>query len=173
MTGNSAIAQVLKLLEIDHPLVQAPMAGVSTPAMAAEVSNAGALGSLGLGAMNAAAAADAIRAFRARSRRSLNLNVFCHRPARPDVAREAAWLRRLRPVFEEVRATPPGALREIYRSFVVDEEMFGTVLAAQPRAVSFHFGLPSPEWIGALRQAGIALLGTATSVTEAETLVRA
>ena len=41
---------LLSLLDIDYPLIQAPMAGVSTPALAAAVSNAGALGSLGLGA---------------------------------------------------------------------------------------------------------------------------
>ena len=40
---------LLSLLDIDYPLIQAPMAGVSTPALAAAVSNAGALGSLGLG----------------------------------------------------------------------------------------------------------------------------
>lgn len=45
---------LLSLLDIDYPLIQAPMAGVSTPALAAAVSNAGALGSLGLGASTVA-----------------------------------------------------------------------------------------------------------------------
>lgn len=47
---------LLSLLDIDYPLIQAPMAGVSTPALAAAVSNAGALGSLGLGASTVAQA---------------------------------------------------------------------------------------------------------------------
>ena len=34
-------------LDIDYPIIQAPMAGVSTPELAAAVSGAGALGSLG------------------------------------------------------------------------------------------------------------------------------
>ena len=38
---------LLSLIDIDYPMIQAPMAGVSTPALAAAVSNAGALGSLG------------------------------------------------------------------------------------------------------------------------------
>ncbi len=38
---------LLSLLDIDYPLIQAPMAGVSTPALAAAVSNAGALGRWG------------------------------------------------------------------------------------------------------------------------------
>ena len=48
--------KLLDLLEIDAPIIQAPMAGVSTPEMAAAVSNAGALGSIGVGATNAAGA---------------------------------------------------------------------------------------------------------------------
>ena len=47
---------LLELLEIDAPIIQAPMAGVSTPEMAAAVSNAGALGSIGVGATDAAGA---------------------------------------------------------------------------------------------------------------------
>ncbi len=35
---------LLSLLGIDTPIVQAPMAGVTTPALAAAVSNAGGLG---------------------------------------------------------------------------------------------------------------------------------
>lgn len=40
---------LLKQFQIKHPIFLAPMAGVSTPALAAEVSNQGGLGSLGLG----------------------------------------------------------------------------------------------------------------------------
>ncbi len=39
------------LLKIEHPIIQAPMAGSATPALAAAVSNAGGLGSLGCGSM--------------------------------------------------------------------------------------------------------------------------
>lgn len=37
-------------LNIRYPIIQAPMAGVSTPEMAAAVSNAGALGCISVGA---------------------------------------------------------------------------------------------------------------------------
>lgn len=46
----------LSNLGVSIPLVQAPMAGVATPALAAAVSNAGALGSIGVGASDAAGA---------------------------------------------------------------------------------------------------------------------
>jgi nitronate monooxygenase len=167
------LASLLGLLGIDWPIVQAPMAGTSTPELAAAVSNAGGLGSIGVGAMTARAAGDAMAAFRARSSRSLNVNVFCHRPAQRDPAREAAWLERLRPEFAAVKATAPAALNEIYKSFVVDEPMLTTILAAKPKVVSFHFGLPSREWIRALREAGVVLLGTATNLAEARANVEA
>jgi nitronate monooxygenase len=165
--------KLLDLLEIDGPIIQAPMAGVSTPEMAAAVSNAGGLGSIGVGATNAAGAQQMITAFRQRSPRSLNVNVFCHAPARADPARESRWLELLRPEFVRLGAAPPTALKEIYRSFVEDDDMLAMLLAERPKVVSFHFGIPSRERITALHDAGIVLLGSATSVAEARALVAA
>jgi nitronate monooxygenase len=164
---------LLELVAIDAPIVQAPMAGLSTPEMAAAVSNAGGLGSLGVGATNAAGAREMIAAFRRRSDRSLNVNVFCHAKARADADREARWLERLRPEFARLGATPPAALFEIYRSFVEDDEMLAVLLAEKPRVVSFHFGVPSPDRIRALREAGVVLFASATSLAEARALVEA
>jgi len=157
---------LLDLLGIDKPIIQAPMAGVATPALAAAVSNAGALGSLGVGAMSAADAKRAIDATRALTRRPFNVNVFCHAPAHADERVEAQWLQWLAPYFARYGATPPARLREIYTSFVVDEAMQQTLLDARPAVVSFHFGLPPREVIDALRRAGIRLLACATCVEE-------
>jgi nitronate monooxygenase len=157
---------LLEMLAIDLPIIQAPMAGVSSPALAAAVANAGALGSIGVGATDADGARRMILAVRERSKRSLNVNVFCHRPAMADRALEATWLDRLRPHFEGFGAKAPLRLREIYRSFVEDDAMLAALLADKPRVVSFHFGLPSAERIRALREAGIILLATATNVAE-------
>jgi len=162
--------KLLDLLGVDAPIIQAPMAGVSTPAMAAAVSNAGALGSIGVGATDAAGAQRMIAEFRGLSRRSLNVNVFCHMPARPDPTRESRWLVHLLPEFARLGAAPPTALREIYRSFVEDDAMLAMLLGERPKVVSFHFGLPPRERVAALRDAGIVLLGSATSLPEARAL---
>ena len=77
---------LLELLDIEWPIIQAPMAGTSTPAMAAAVSNAGGLGSLGVGAVSAASAGEMIAAVRERTDRSFNVNLFCHEPAKADAA---------------------------------------------------------------------------------------
>jgi nitronate monooxygenase len=163
----------LEMLSIDLPIIQAPMAGVSSPAMAAAVSNAGALGSLGVGATDAAGARKMIAAVREHSKRSLNVNVFCHQPARSDGALEAAWLEYLRPHFEEFGAMPPPGLTEIYRSFAEDDGMLAALLTDKPRVVSFHFGLPCAERIHALRAAGIVLFASVTNVAEGRAAAKA
>ncbi|MFM0516169.1 MULTISPECIES: nitronate monooxygenase family protein [Caballeronia] len=161
------------LLGIETPIIQAPMAGVSTPALAAAVSNAGGLGSLGVGAMNAQGARKVIRETRELTSKPFNINVFCHAPASADAAVEKAWTEWLAPVFAQYGATPPAKLSEIYTSFVVDKAMLDVFVDEKPAIVSFHFGLPSKEYIDALRGAGIKLIASATNVREAEQLVAA
>lgn len=155
------------LLGIRYPIIQAPMAGVSTPRLAAAVSEAGALGSIAVGAGDAAQARAAIAELRKLTAKPFNVNVFTHRPATADPAREARWLDYLRPRFEALGAAPPGGLREIYRSFLDDPAMLDALVAERPAVVSFHFGLPSPEQIAALRGAGSVLVASATSLQEA------
>jgi len=143
------------------PIIQAPMAGVSTPALAAAVSSAGALGSLGLGASTVAQARDMIRATRALTQRPFHVNVFCHASAQRDAAREAAWLRHLAPLFAQCGGKPPEHLEEIYASFLADDASVAMLLEERPAVVSFHFGLPLVECIRALQEAGIVTFATA------------
>jgi len=154
-------------LGIRHPIIQAPMAGVSTPRLAAAVSEAGGLGSISIGSGTVEQAERMISETRTLTRRPFNVNVFCHAPALRDEARESAWLAHLSPLFRELGAQPPSALEEIYRSFTTDEAALDLLLAARPAVVSFHFGLPDPAWIQAMREAGILTLATATNLHEA------
>jgi nitronate monooxygenase len=163
-------SRLLDLLGIQVPIVQSPMAGVSSPAMAAAATNSGGLGSLGVGAMNAAKAREAIREFRKLSAGSLNINVFVHQPAHADPRKEATWLERLRPEFERYGAKTPDALHEIYTSFLEDEDMLDMLVDEKPKVVSFHFGLPLPKQIDALHKAGIVLLAAATNPDEAKAI---
>jgi nitronate monooxygenase len=164
---------LLQTLGIRLPILQAPMAGISTPAMAAAVSQAGGLGSLGVGNLDARGAQGAIADFRERSSGPLQVNVFCHAPARHDERLEAAWTLRLQPHFERVQSAPPPRLTEIYRSFLADDNMMAVLLAERPQVVSFHFGVPSRQAITALRDAGIVLLASATCLAEARAAAQA
>ncbi|MBI1281212.1 MAG: nitronate monooxygenase [Anaerolineaceae bacterium] len=158
---------ILKLLKVQYPIIQAPMVGVSTPELAAAVSNAGALGSIGLGASSVQQAQNMIQETRSLTDKPFNVNLFCHRPAVADPIREAAWLAYLSPFFAEFDVKPPASISESYRSFVADENMLEMLLHERPAVVSFHFGLPPVEWISSLRKAGIVILACATSLKEA------
>jgi nitronate monooxygenase len=154
-------------------MIQAPMAGVSTPEMAAAVSNAGGLGSIGVGSVDADVTRQRIAAVRARTERPFQVNVFCNRPAVADAAREASWLARLGPEFARYGAKPPARLTEIYQSFLTDDAKLAVLLAERPAIVSFHFGLPARDRIEALRAAGIVLLATATNLEEGKIIAAA
>lgn len=67
---------LLQQLEIKHPIFLAPMAGVSTPELAAEVSNQGGLGSLGLGANTAKSAREQILKTQTLTEKSFQVNFF-------------------------------------------------------------------------------------------------
>lgn len=158
----------LQKLGVSLPIVQAPMAGVSTPELAAAVSDAGGLGSIGIGATDAAGGRAMIDAIRARTSRSFNVNLFVHTEAQANAELEERWLKALRPVFQRFNAEPPATLRTIYTSFAEDDDMLAMLVETAPPVVSFHFGVPSAERIAALKRAGCVLLASATSVTEAK-----
>lgn len=149
------------------------MAGVSTPALAAAVSNAGGLGSLGIGASSVSAAGKAIEELRGLTDRPFNVNVFVHRPAQSKPELEQRWLAAMAPLFENFSAKPPTHLKEIYKSFIVDDEMITLITALAPKVVSFHFGLPDNKTIMRLKAAGCILFATVTSLSEAKAAAKA
>ncbi|WP_429276538.1 NAD(P)H-dependent flavin oxidoreductase [Novosphingobium gossypii] len=161
---------LMQRIGTDIPLVQAPMAGTSTPDMAAAVSNAGALGSIAVGATDAAGARAMIAETRARTLRPFNVNLFVHRTPVADPERETGWLDWMRSLFVEFGAEPPQALQSPYTSFADDAEMLALLVELAPPVVSFHFGLPGAEAIAALREQGVLLLATATSIEEARAI---
>ncbi|MDP5291266.1 nitronate monooxygenase [Oceanimonas sp. CHS3-5] len=166
----SSSRALLKLLGIRYPLIQAPMAGVSTPELAAAVSNAGGLGSLGIGASSLEDARRQIEQTRRLTDQPFNVNVFCHTPARRDAATEAAWLQHLQPLFAEQGEQPPAQLQEIYLSFNHSPAMQALLIELRPAVVSFHFGLPPAGLLERLHEAGVVTLATATSLEEARAI---
>ncbi|MCA0920702.1 NAD(P)H-dependent flavin oxidoreductase [Pseudooceanicola nanhaiensis] len=154
-------------LGLSLPVIQAPMAGVTTPELAAAVSNAGALGSLGLGGGDVEAARRQLRATRALTDGPVNANFFCHQPPRRDVARDTAWIARLAPLLARFGAAAPEQMASPYIPFQDQPGMVEMLLEERPAVVSFHFGLPPADQVAALKSAGITLIASATSVPEA------
>jgi nitronate monooxygenase len=78
--------RLLDLLNIEVPIVQAPMAGSDSVALARSVSSTGALGSLGCALLSPDAVREAVRELRHEMVRPFNLNFFCHAMEAPDAA---------------------------------------------------------------------------------------
>ncbi len=163
---------LLDLLGIDVPIVQAPMAGSATPALAAAVSNAGGLGSLGCSTMTPDDLKAAVGALRAATNKPFNLNFFAHAAPREDPEVTARARARVAPFYEELDlGEVPTAVAAPFGSF--DDEKLSLLLDLRPAVVSFHFGLPRSDDLAALRAAGCRILCSATSVAEARTLAAA
>lgn len=156
------------LLGIDLPIIQAPMASAATPELAAEVSNAGALGSLGFGTSSIASIEEQVEAFARRSNRGLNWNFFCHSEPDDIEANSVAMRRHLGPIFAERGLGQPGVPAIPFGSF--GSEHLALIKAHRPRIVSFHFGLPAPDLLAAVKATGAVVMCSATCVAEARRL---
>jgi nitronate monooxygenase len=162
-------SRLCDLLEIEHPIIQAPMAGSATPALAAAVSNEGGLGSLGCSSMTPEELRNAVGELRTGTNRPFNLNFFVHPEPRvsPDVL--ARTIERLRPYYEELGlGALPTSLPSMGPGF--DAATLELLLEVRPPVVSFHFGTPGTPVIARLKDAGMLLMSTATNVAEAERL---
>jgi nitronate monooxygenase len=153
---------------IEHPIIQAPMAGSSGLDMALAVSAAGGLGSLACGTLDADALQNLLAAARDATDRPLNVNFFAHTAPRDDAERDAAWLEKLSSYYTEFGLAVPGSLSAPIEPF--ETERCAVVEEFAPPVVSFHFGLPEPELVSRVKQAGCRVISTATTVKEARWL---
>ena len=155
-----------RLLGIELPIIQAPMAGVQANALAVAVSNAGGLGSLPCAMLSLDAMRNELVAIRAQTSKPFNVNFFCHAPSAPSAEREAAWRSALAPYYKEfgidAGAIPVGPGRAPFSSEAAD-----VLNEFKPAVVSFHFGLPSAELLARARAWGSKILSSATTVEEA------
>lgn len=143
-------------------IVQAPMLGASTPAMALAVSRAGGLGSLaGPAAANDIEAE--IGALKAAGR-PFQVNLLMTEPARPDGAVVEAAIARLAPWYEARGLKPPAAPNDFAPDFAAQ---LAAVIRTAPPAASFTFSILRAEQVDALHARGILVIGTVTTVAEA------
>jgi nitronate monooxygenase len=146
-------------------IVLAPMAGgVGTPALVAAVGDAGGLGFLPSGYLGADRLHKDMEAVRALSHVDFGVNVFV--PSPPDEARlqrAERYVERLAGWAEshDVPLRPPTYTDDDYAA------KLSLLLDLRPRVVSFTFGLPEPETVSALHEAGTAVVVTVTCPAEA------
>ncbi|CDO94429.1 unnamed protein product [Kluyveromyces dobzhanskii CBS 2104] len=160
-----------EILGIKYPILLAPMAGVSTPELAATVSNAGGLGSLGLGSSSVEKAKSAIIATQKLTKKPFQVNFFCHEPQEVNVEAASKWIDFLKPVFVQFDSEPKQNLTKIYKSFLEDPQMLELVLELKPDVISFHFGVPPQSTVEKLKRTGIITMASVTQLSEAQIAV--
>ncbi|OYD49973.1 NAD(P)H-dependent flavin oxidoreductase [Acidovorax kalamii] len=145
------------------PIIQGPMTGSDTPALAAAVSQAGGLGMLGCGMRSPAAMAEAAAEVRRRTDRPFGMNLFVQATPTPDEATVLAALQRLAPFYAEFGLVPerPAQWCEDFGA------QFEALVAARPAVASFTFGILSATQVARLQAVGSTVIGTATTVAEA------
>ena len=155
-----------QILDIELPIIQAPMAGVQGSAMAIAVSNAGGLGSLPCGMLGLDAMRSELATIKAHTAKPFNVNFFCHTPPTPSAEREAIWRATLLPYYRAF-GIDPGTIPAGPARTPFDAEAAELLGDFKPAVVSFHFGLPSAKLLARVKTWDSKILSTATTVDEA------
>ncbi|MDS9472056.1 nitronate monooxygenase family protein [Sporosarcina pasteurii] len=155
---------MLKKLGITHPIIQAPMAGVTTPKLVAASANAGILGAIGAGYLSGEETRRFIREVKKLTDKPFMVNLFV-----PEENK----------VSEEMIGKANGELRGIRESLEISETkvqfqepnfdaQIEVILEENVRVCSFTFGLPARKNVEKLKAHHVFVVGTATTVGEAK-----
>jgi nitronate monooxygenase len=148
-----------------HPIIQGPMAGgANTPAMVAAVSNSGALGASGVSMMSPTALREHVAQIRALTDKPFALNLFVQQTPNPSADEIAQGIALLKPIWSELGWESLPVPERWCENF---DDQFATLLELRPAVASFTFNILESAQVAALHNAGILVVGTATTVAEA------
>lgn len=132
--------RAMEVLGIEHPIVQAPMAGGPIiPELVAAVSNAGGLGSLGAAYLTPEKLREQVREIRSLTQKPFGVNLFVPSPfeAAPErIERSNALLGRYRKELEIAAPKEPSSFEESF------EDQLQVVVEEHVPVFSFTFGSP-------------------------------
>ncbi|CAO3675704.1 hypothetical protein G6F70_000654 [Rhizopus microsporus] len=168
MALSWATTSLTRALKIQYPIIQAPCAGHTGVNLVAAVSNAGGLGSLGAGMIAPGQLREMIREIQQKTSRPFSVNLFC-RPTPPpsheelqhhyqgsDDALNAIRVELGLPIPKEYQLRSPPL-----------EEQVQVLLDEGVPIVSYTFGYLPEAIHKKFVNAGVYLIGTATTVGEA------
>ncbi|WP_201564211.1 nitronate monooxygenase family protein [Psychrobacter sp. CMS30] len=154
---------LLNAFDLTYPIVQAPMAGATTPELAATVSNFGGLGSLGSGTTAPDVLNDHINTLKSLTNRPfmINLMVLSEHDSNTLDSPIPAWLTKYYQEQNIEMALP----KRPALSFV---EQLQVLYDNPVPAASFTFGIISAEQVKRLKDLGTRVIGTANHPLEAK-----
>jgi nitronate monooxygenase len=160
----NASESFIKKLRIQHPIIQAPMAGgATTPELVAAVSNFGGLGSLGAGYMQPEEIRTAIKKIRMLTTKPFAVNLFIPHKTHTTPKKMQRACERIENACRELNLTINHASPPYLPNF---EDQMRVILEEVIPVFSFTFGVLDPNWIRSLQKKGIMLIGTATNTME-------
>jgi nitronate monooxygenase len=150
------------------PVIVAPMAGgPTTPELAAAGTNAGGLGFVAAGYLTAEVFAERLAAARSLASGPIGANLFAPQPSAGTPEEIELYAKELASEAERYGAQL-GTPRYDDDHWAAKIEV---LLDLRPEVASFTFGLPSADECRRLREAGITVVGTVTTLDEARTAV--
>jgi nitronate monooxygenase len=153
-------------LQIKYPVIQAPMLGVSSPEMAAAVSNEGGLGSLAVGGLSPDATRTLIRKTKSLTNKPFAVNLFAHEvPSYKDQDLEP-----MRDLLLKIAGKKGYSLNVSDLSnftLYTYHDQLDVLTEENVSIVSFTFGCLDPETIKIFKDNNCLLIGTATCLREA------
>lgn len=156
--------QLTRKLKIQYPIIQAGMAGSTTPQLVAAVSESGGLGSIGAGYYTAQQLLEDITQVRQLTKKPFAVNIFVpsqQSTTNNQIEHMNAWLK---PYRRALKLEEPVININERQTF---ERAIDIIIDQQIKVCSFTFGIPNTDTIKRLKNAGITVIGTATSVDEA------
>jgi nitronate monooxygenase len=158
------------LRDLAVPIIVAPMAGgPSTPELAAAGTTAGALGFVPAGYLTADVFAERLTKARQLATGPIGANLFAPQPSAGTRAEIEAYAAALAPEAQRYGAAL-GAPRFDDDAWAAKLDV---LLDLRPEVASFTFGVPSATECQRLREAGITVVGTVTTLIEAQAAVEA
>lgn len=147
---------------MEYPIVQAPMAGLTTPEMIIASLEAGILGSIGAGYLNADQTRQFIREVKKHSKKPFMINLFAHEM--PQIVQHQITM--AKQALVDANVDELVKRDHIALSNSLYEKQLHVVMEEGVAACSFTFGLPTKSQIRQLKERGILVLATATSIEE-------
>ena len=156
-----------ELFDIPLPIIQAPMAGATTPELIAAVSNAGGLGSLGAGYMSPTEIKQTIKEIRELTNKPFVVNLFIPEEyhVNSDQIKNACVA--VSQCSMDLNIQIDTITEPYSQSFA---EQVSVLIEEKIPVFSFTFGILSPELIVRFKKNNTLLIGTATTLAEAQLL---
>ncbi|MFJ6209958.1 NAD(P)H-dependent flavin oxidoreductase [Lysinibacillus sp. NPDC092081] len=155
--------------EIIYPIIQAPMAGVTTPKFVAACAEEGILGSIGAGYLDGEQTKSFIQEVKKLTKKPFAVNLFVQEEPRIDIDVLQKARMALQPIYDELGLSPVQSVM----SKEVFEGQVQAVLDENVAICSFTFGIPSADVIHRLKDNNVYVIGTATTLEEAKRVEQA